>query len=228
MPRTPRYTPAGLVYHVINRANARSTIFRKPPDYTAFEQVLDQAVARTDMRLCAYCIMPNHWHLVLWPRRDGDLSQVMQWLTLTHVRRWHAHRHSGGSGHLYQGRYKSFPVQDDPHFLTVCRYVERNALRAKLVTRAEDWQWCSLWRRLRGNAESKAILSPWPIERPRKWRAMVNQPQTSAEVEALRRSIQRGVPYGGESWLVRTVKRLGLESTTRPRGRPRRSNGNDD
>ena len=111
------------------------TIFEKPEDYDAFERVLEEAVERTEMRLLAYCVMPNHWHLVVWPREDGELSRFTGWLTLTHTQRWHAHRHTTGSGHLYQGRFKSFPVQDDEHFLTVCRYVERNALRANLVER---------------------------------------------------------------------------------------------
>jgi hypothetical protein len=88
------------------------------------------------MRLLAYCLMPNHFHLLVWPRADGDLSQFLRWLTVTHTQRWHAHHRTAGTGHLYQGRFKSFPVQSDEHFLTVCRYVERNALRANLVGRA--------------------------------------------------------------------------------------------
>ena len=123
------------MYHVLNRANARMRIFDKPDDYAAFEQVLEAAVERTKTRLLAYCVLPTHWHMVLWPREDGELSRFTGWLTLTHTQRWHAHRHSTGSGHLYQGRFKSFPVQDDAHFFTVCRYVERNALRANLVER---------------------------------------------------------------------------------------------
>jgi len=115
-----------LVYHVLNRANARMTIFENPHDYDAFERVLEEAVERTNMRLLAYCVMPNHWHLVAWPAEDGQLSRFTGWLTLTHTQRRHAHRHSTGSGHVYQGRFKSFPVQDDEHFLAVCRYVERN------------------------------------------------------------------------------------------------------
>jgi REP element-mobilizing transposase RayT len=133
MGRPKRAADGGLVYHVLNRANARMTIFENDADYAAFEQVLEEAVERTGTRLLAYCLMPNHWHLVLWPREDGELSRFTGWLTLTHTQRWHAHRHSSGSGHLYQGRFKSFPVQDDNHFWTLCRYVERNALRAKLV-----------------------------------------------------------------------------------------------
>ncbi|MCX7423960.1 MAG: transposase, partial [Planctomycetia bacterium] len=136
-----------MVFHVLNRANARATIFEKPEDYAAFERVLQEALDRVEMRVLAYCLMPNHWHLVLWPRLDGDLSKFMGWLTLTHTQRWHAHHRTVGTGHLYQGRYKSFPVQDDEHFLTVCRYVERNGLRANLAPRAEEWRWSSLWHR---------------------------------------------------------------------------------
>src|SRR5690349_16171191 len=121
------------------------------------------------MRTLAYCVMPNHWHLVLWPRRDEDLSRFMAWVTLTHTQRWHAYRQSAGNGHVYQGRFKSFPVQADEHFLTVCRYVERNALRAKLVDRAEGWRWSSVGRREQGRALATVWLTDWPVARPRRW-----------------------------------------------------------
>ena len=147
MPRPPRAAEGGLVYHALNRANARLAIFEADEDYAAFERVLAEAVARYDMPLLAYCLMPNHFHLLLWPHADGDLSNFMRWLTMTHTQRWHGHRRTAGAGHLYQGRFKSFPVQSDEHFLTVCRYVERNALNASAVDRAEDWRWGSLWAR---------------------------------------------------------------------------------
>lgn len=137
MGRPRRAADGGLIYHVLNRANARLMVFEKEKDYAAWEQVLGEAAARSGTRLLAYCVMPNHWHLVVWPHKDGELSAFTGWLTLTHTQRWHAHRGSRGTGHLYQGRFKSFPVQDDEHFFTVCRYVERNALRANLVARAE-------------------------------------------------------------------------------------------
>lgn len=165
--------------------------------------------------------MPNHWHLLVWPREHGELSRFVGWLTLTHTQRWHAHRRSIGSGHLYQGRFKSFPIQKDEHYYTVARYVERNALRANLVSQAEEWQWGSLYRWLRGSAEDKSLLSTWPLPRKPNWRDHVNAPQTEAEIAALRRSIQRGCPFGDEPWSNRTVRRLGLESTLRPRGRPK-------
>jgi putative transposase len=204
----------------LNRANARRPIFEKTVDFEAFERVLGDAYARVATRILGYCIMPNHWHLVLWPSRDGELTQFMAWLTLTHTQRWHAHHQSAGAGHLYQGRFKSFPVQADDHFLTVCRYVERNALRAGLVARAEDWRWSSLWRRNDGKHSTPAWLAPWPIERPRNWMDWVNQPQTAAELESLRGSVQRGRPYGSGSWVRKTAEKLRLDNTLRPRGRP--------
>ena len=163
MPRPRRAAEGGLVYHALNRANARLPIFETDEDYAAFERVLAQAVVRHEMRLLAYCLMPNHFHLLLWPREDGDLSQFMRWLTVTHTQRWHAHHRTAGTGHLYQGRFKSFPVESDDNFLTVCRYVERNALRANLVERAEDWRWGSLSARRAKADEERPQLAPWPI-----------------------------------------------------------------
>jgi putative transposase len=221
MGRPRRAAVGGYAYHVLNRANARLSIFDSEGDYQAFEQILLEAVERTDTRLLAYCLMPNHWHMVVWPREDGELSRFVGWLTLTHTQRWHAHRQSAGTGHLYQGRFKSFPIEQDDHFYTVARYVERNAMRANLVRHAEDWRWGSLHRWLRGSVEDRTLLAPWPLPRNRGWVEHVNAPQTAAEVAALRSSIERGTPFGGESWSERAVRRLGLEATVRPRGRPK-------
>lgn len=207
----------------MNRANARLPIFEQDEDYAAFERVLEEAVERTGTRLLSYCLMPNHWHLVVWPHEDGELSRFAGWLTLTHTQRWHAHRHSAGTGHLYQGRFKSLPVQEDDHFLTVCRYVERNPLRAKLVTRAERWRWSSLYRWSRGTTQEQRLLSPWPVRRSPGWLEHVNEPQTDAELESLRRSVLRGCPYGDPTWSTAAVESLDLASTIRPRGRPRNS-----
>lgn len=132
--------------------------------------------------------------------------------------------HSTGSGHVYQGRFKSFPIQDDQHFLTVCRYVEHNPLRAKLVASADDWRWSSLWRWRNGSVKGKAILSPWPVRRSPDWLSYVNAPQTENELTAVRRSVQRGSPLGDESWSAKMVKRLGLQSTLRPHGRSKKQN----
>ncbi len=208
-----------MVYHVLNRGNARARIFDGDSDFEAFEQLLMAGLQRTRMRLLAYCLMPNHWHMVLWPRGDGDLPAFVGWVTMTHTQRVHAARGTAGSGHLYQGRYKSFPVQSDAHFLTVCRYVERNAKRARLVRRAENWRWCSLWHRAAG-ARSELRLDDWPVDRPRNWTQRVNKPETPEELQELRQTLKRNRPYGDRRWVTRISKRLGLESTLRPRGRP--------
>jgi putative transposase len=222
MGRPLRTSLGGYVYHVLNRRNGRGAVFHKDGDYDAFERILAEALDHVPgMRLLAYCVMPNHWHLVLWPRRDGELSDFGHWLTLTHTQRWHAHYHNVGTGHLYQGRFKSFPVAADEHFLQLCRYVERNALRAGLVSDAAEWRWCSLWRRQQGTEEALALLDDWPVERPAGWLDYVNEPQTEAELERLRRSVQRGQPLGAGPWMTRVAKKMGLESTLRPRGRPR-------
>src|SRR5437867_9289490 len=176
MPRRARISTGGLAYHILNRRVGRLGLFDKPADYMAFEKILNEAHERTGIRIAAYCLMRNHWHLLLWPRDDGELSEVMRWITVTHTQRWHAHRESFGSGPVYQGRFKSFPVQTDEHFLTVARYVERNALRAKLVKRAEQWQWSSLWRWAQGDPKLLAFLSDWPVKRPRQWVGWVNRP----------------------------------------------------
>ena len=169
-------------------------VFEKAGDYEAFERVLKETLEEAPMRVCAYCLMPGHWHILLWPERDGDLAGFMQRLTITHVQRWQESRHYVGLGHVYQGRYKSFPLEEDEHFLAVARYVERNALRANLVVRAEEWRWSSLWRRCRGTAEDKAVLAAWPLEVPEDWLERVNRADNESELEALRRSVQRGRP----------------------------------
>jgi putative transposase len=220
MPRRARQVPGGFIYHVLNRAVARVPIFRAEKDRTAFELVLEEAHKRDPMRILAYCVMPNHWHLVLNPREDGELSRFMQWLTLTHVQRWRTSHNTVGYGPLYQGRFRSFAIQDDHHLLTVLRYVERNPVRAGLTADAGEWKWSSLCRRLNGSPEQQALLSPWPIDIPQNWRQFVNQPQTTAEEDAMKIAIQRSRPYGNPQWQITVAKRLGLTSCFRAPGRP--------
>ena len=223
MGRPPRVAMGEIVYHVLNRANGRQTIFTHEADYEAFEQVLVEAVQRVSMRVLAYGVLPNHWHLVLWPRADGDLSRCVGWLTLTHTQRWHAHHHTTGTGHLYQGRFKSFPVQTDEHFLTVCRYVERNPVRAGLVPQAECWRWGSLWQREQRHDAAQGLLHSWPVDQPAGWVQWVNEPLPHEVLQALRRCVNRGQPFGQAAWQEQTATQLGLASTFRPRGRPRKT-----
>lgn len=221
MPRRARSIQGGLVYHVLNRANARATLFHTQDDYAAFERVLDQAYKRLPLRILSYCVMPNHWHFVVWPKRgdDREVSEFFRWLTVTHTQRWHSFHKTAGTGHLYQGRFKSFPVQSDEHLFTVLRYVERNPVRAKLVDRAVKWQWSSAWRYEHADESAKKLLAKWPIDRLRNWRKLVDRVETQSELEAMRRCVKRAQPFGGEAWCKQIIKRLGLEWTIRPRGR---------
>lgn len=220
MPRVARHTPGGFVYHVLNRANGRVRLFKKEQDFQAFERVLLDAQRRTAIPVLAWCVMPSHWHIVAHPSEDGQLTAFMRWLTLTHAQRWkHAHN-AVGHGHLYQGRFKSFPIEADDHLLTVLRYVERNPVRAGVVRRAQDWRWGSCQVRQTRGHDLRPLLAPWPVVRRRDWAEWVNEPQTPAEEAAIKEHIARGRPLGSEAWIKRTVKRLSLEQTMRPRGRP--------
>ena len=221
MPRRPRLATGGLAYHVLNRRVGRLQLFEKPADYLAFENILSEAHQRTGVRMAAYCLMPNHWHLLLWPREDGELSEMMRWITVTHTQRWHAHRHSSGTGPVYQGRFKSFPVQTDDHFVTVARYVERNALRANLVSRAEEWRWSSLFQYVHRGTKFFEVINEWPLERPKDWVGFVNDAEKESELEDMRSAAQRGRPFGAEDWMIKTAKQLGLISSLSPRGRPK-------
>jgi putative transposase len=221
-----------MLFHALNRGVGRRTLFEKTGDYLALLRVIDETLRLQPMRICGYCLMPNHWHLVLWPQHDGDLSAFLQQMTNTHVKRWQQHRQETGYGHLYQGRFKSFPVQTEEYFYQVMRYVERNALRANLVHNAADWRWSSLRYRTGPEREtngdrplemlSQAVLADWPLPRPSDWLARVNKPQTEAELAALRQCVNRGCPYGATEWVTKTADQLGINSSLRQRGRPKK------
>jgi len=222
MPRSARCAPAGFAYHVLNRAVARLTLFEKAADYRAFEGVMLEAHARAPLPILGFCLMPNHWHFVVRPQHDEQVTDFFRWLTHTHTMRWHAHHRTSGTGHLYQGRFKSFPIEDDDHLYTVLRYVERNPRRANLVERASQWRWGSCWHRRNAESTLRGLLAEWPLPMPQDWETWVNEPHTEAELAAIRRSVNRGAPYGDEQWVTQTAARLGLATTLRPRGRPRK------
>ena len=223
MPRAARNSVGGMIYHVLNRANSRRRLFYTEKDYLALLKVILEAHRRwPGVQILALCIMPNHWHLVLRPSADGELSRFMRWLTQTHTQRWRHARRTVGYGALYQGRFKSFIVQEEDYFLVLCRYVEQNPLRGKLVDRAEKWRWSSAWIRSHGAATFGDLLSDWPVDRPRNWVTLLNELQDKQETSAVRTSIQRNRPLGEVEWVERLVKRLGLRHTMRDPGRPKK------
>ncbi len=217
MSRTARASKGGICYHVMNRGNARATVYHDADDYEHFVYLIRKACVRISMRVLAYCLMPNHFHMVLWPYRDGDLSRWMHWLLTAHVR--HYHRKRGSSGRVWQGRFKAFPLEQDRHLLVVLRYVERNPVRANLVTKSRDWCWSSASASRRGPRGD--FLCASPVEKPRHWRSWVDQPHGTAELESLRRSSNKGTPFGNFGWILETARDLGLDSTLRDPGRPR-------
>jgi putative transposase len=220
MPRRARSAPAGYVYHVLNRSAGRVKLFRSDKDFLAFQDVLLEAHERVPLPILAYCVVGTHWHFVARPRSDGELTDFFRRLAHTHAMRWRTARDSVGDGAVYQGRFKSFPVQADGHLLTLCRYVERSALSAGLVKRSIDWPWCSLHARERGPDELRAILSPWPVDRPAHWARHVDEALTRRELEVVEASLKRGRPLGDEKRAAKAVRKLGLEHTVRREGRP--------
>ena len=217
MPRTARASVGGVVYHALNRGNRQEAVFHKPADYDAFVDAIVDAKRHIPLDILSYCLMPNHFHLVVRPQADGDLGRWMRRLLTAHAQRYHRQCHT--SGHVWQGRYKAFPIQVDSHLATVLRYVESNPLRAELVARAEHWKWSSLpgwlgtdsllWRR------KPPIRTPYWVDR-------VNEPLAVGDLHRVRESVNRERPFGGEEWTRQTAEALGLESTLRTRGRPRK------
>lgn len=219
MPRTARSLVAGGHYHVINRGNNRATVFLDHDDYEAFVRLMADSQRTVQLAILAACVMPNHFHIVVSQRRAGDISRWMHWLLTTHSHRHHL-RH-GTSGRVWQGRFKAFGIERDAHLLTVMRYVERNALRAGLVDRAEDWAWGSLaWRE--GGAR-RALLEAPPVALPRDWSRRVNAPQTGEELTALRNCVNHQRPYGSDAWAEECAIQTGRNPSPRSRGRPRKT-----
>jgi putative transposase len=217
MPRRTRDKRAGVIFHAMNRAAKRTVLFEDGRDYTAFEALIRQGLTRDHIALFSYCIMPNHWHFVISANAEGALSRFMHRLETTHARRWQDSRGLSGLGAVYQGRFKAIPLLNDDHFLWVCRYVERNPLRAGLVDDAANWQWSSL-----GRARNRSItLTEWPLARPSDWADHVNTPKTDAERERFDRPINPAMLFGDEDWQDE-VRELLQVTPRRPRGRPRK------
>jgi REP-associated tyrosine transposase len=219
MPRTARAIVANTCYHVLNRANKRAQVFHEPEDYQQFCALIARAQQRLHLPMLAACLMPNHVHFVFRPVGSSDLGRWMHWAFTTHVR-WY-HEKYGGTGRVWQGRFKAFPIYADHHLLTVMRYVERNALRASLVESAEEWRWGSLaWRR---DPSRPVRMSEPPVALPSFWRQWVNEPQTDVELTEVRTCVNRERPFGPADWVKDRAEQLGLSNTLNPVGRPRKS-----
>lgn len=210
MPRIPRGLRGGGFAHVLSRGNDRATVFHAASDYEDFIGLLDEARKRHAVHLLAFCVMPNHFHLVAHVEEVAELSAFMQWWLTSHVRR-HQKRHAN-TGHIWQGRFKSFPIQDDEHLLTVLKYVLLNPPRAGLARSPWEWRWTSLW--------FDSMLSPWPVDLPGSMRQWLAADDDDDERQEVRSSIRRSAPFGDALWRTDAARQWGLESTLRPLGRP--------
>lgn len=221
MPRRTPLCTGGLIFHVLNRGVRRLRLFDTPSDYQLFLDLFAEAQQRVPMRCLAYCLMPNHFHLILWPEEHGNLSRFMFWLQTKHARRWHWIRGTRGTGHVYQNRFKALPVcEGERHFLQVCRYVERNPRRAGLVEWSRDWRWSSLAQR--NGRYQRLRLSDWPVERPELWEEMLDGP-ADTESQEIRQAIRRNRPFGPDLWREDMALQFGMRPGKRQRGRPRKS-----
>ena len=219
MPRIPRAFVDGFIYHVLNRGNGKKNVFHNGEDYETFTNLMRLSRGLFPIKVLSYCLMPNHFHMVVWPVKAKVLSRWMQWLMTSHVRRYH--QLYGTNGHVWQGRFKSFIVQQDHHLLTLLRYVENNPVRSGLVGSAMDWSWSSHGEML-GKKSQDTTHSP-PMDLPKDWGSLVDAPLTGSELERLRQSVNRQSPYGELHWQSKVCEEFGLESTLRSRGRPRNS-----
>jgi len=195
MARRPRPNVSDAFFHVTNRSQRRATIFARPTDYRAFLTVLGEGMDYCPVRLLSYCILANHWHLVLGPTDSGSLSRLLQWVSATHAIRWNRVHKCVGTGGLYQGRFHARLIESGGELVSVCRYVERNALSANLVRRAQDWPWCSLTERLRPTARVHLVTSPFLASDA--WVEHVNSVLTPREEIA--RKMRRGADRDAET-----------------------------
>ncbi len=217
MPRIARGETAGGIYHVINRGNMRMQVFDDAEDYRYFLELLKTGMKKERVELHAYCLMPNHFHLLLVPQKEGSLSRFMQWVMTSHVRYYH--KKNKTSGHVWQGRYKSFLVEQESYYITLIRYIEANASRAKLVKQAEAWEYGSLHDRASNNT---GMIHEPLMTLPDNWIEYVNERINPHELETIRNSVNRQAPLGEASWQEEIAIKYGLLSTLRSRGRPKK------
>jgi len=227
MGRLPRTIDEGLVYHALNRGNNRADVFQDDADRLAFLQALAKTKERYPFRLLGYCLMTNHFHLLLQPESGQSISRILQSLTVAHT--WRYHKRHRTSGHVWQGRFKSPVVQDDAHLLVVLRYIEANPLRAKMVADPDVYRWSSF--PAHGLGRDDPLVNAFPeweglgrteAERRRRWRARVCAAQNEAELMTVRGSLRSGRPFATSEWTGQMAERLNIELIPRPRGRPRK------
>ena len=223
MARQPRTDVSGEIFHIINRSNARWNIFKTDKDFQGVIKSLIETIELTPIDIFAFCLMSNHWHFVVRPKNNGDMGRFFGKFTQKATQRWHTRHGTVGTGHLFQGRFKSFLVEKDEYFLQLVKYVEANALRAGMVKKAEDWVWSSLYLRLKNKELAEKTLTAWPVDMPKNYLSLVNEPLTQAHLDNIRTSIEKSRPFGNQAWVGRQVSKYDLGYTLRGPGRPKQA-----
>jgi putative transposase len=219
MPRIARLVVPDIPHHVTQRGNRRQPTFSSDADYDLYLHLLTEACRAAGTGIWAWCLMPNHVHLVLVPTHEDGLRAA---LGEAHRRyTWAANQRRGWRGHLWQSRFSSFPM-DEAHLLACVRYVELNPVRAGLVARPEQWRWSSARAHL-GLAGDKATdLAPMRARVP-DWRGLLDSGLEEDERERIRAGERSGRPLGDAAFRQRLAATLGCPAAPRPRGRPRRA-----
>lgn len=197
MPRRSPCPPDCHFFHVFNRVIEGRTLFEVPGQYDAFLELLGRATTRYRIRVYAFVLMPSHWHIILWAADQAELSRCMQWLETDHAQSWRVAKGSRGRGAVYQSRFKAVWIERESEFLRASRYVERNPVRARMVARAEHWQWSSAWPSAHGPDGFRC--EEWPVAKPADWLDRLNEPEQPAELLELRSWMARGTVLGGKA-----------------------------
>jgi putative transposase len=174
----------GVVYHVTNRAREGLTLFESRRAYRAFVDLIDEAQTARPVRVLALCVMPNHWHFVLWPETDGQVEGFVGWLSLTHAKRLHRWRGSTGTGPVYPRRFRASPIESGRGLYRVIRYVERNPCAAGLASTPSAWPWSS------ASPACSIRVAAWPVPQPPDWASYLSQPVESDELRDIRRALK--------------------------------------
>ena len=217
MSRPKRIEKGMMLYHVSNHTWKHLRVFGSKANRQLFVEAMSQVQQRVPVRIVSYCILKDHWHILLWMNRVPRLSEFMKRLLVMHSQRWHSIHNSLGGGTLYTGRYKSFPVQKS-HCCSVMRFIESHPVRSGEVDNPLDWEFGSYFCRYEDTPPLE--LSQPPNACGSNYRQLVKRGSPQKDLAAIRNSIKRGAPYGDPAWVARTAKALELESTLRRRGRP--------
>jgi putative transposase len=191
MPKRRRSIPPDSIHHIVNRGNDKKVIFRKSVDYGSFLALLREARERYPVELFAYCLMPNHFHLVVRARGLDAISAYMHFVQRAHACDLRECDRTRGHGHVFQRRYWNKHIEGSGHLMTVIRYVEANPVRAGLVNFAPQWEWGSMWDRVTGERD---LLHPLPWRLPDDWPVIVSVPLERIDIERIRRPYKRGRP----------------------------------